>query len=223
MADQYYNKPALPADAAVRSLVPMHEHGLKLTPETVVLCVHRGVEPLVDKYDGRDYEILPGFFEVAYGAALHFKARAVVPGSRNPETGKQESFIGIVGIDRPERCVPFTLEECERFNLIPEAIDRQSLSSRAAREAHLENVSAVLSRMPGAGITGHMRPQIDMSQQATPAAEAAAEQALTPPAHNEAQAEIANAEAEFAAEQAADAARRADVAAARAAKVGGKK
>jgi hypothetical protein len=63
-----------------------------------VLCVHRGDEPYEDMFDGRPYKIQPGFFMTQYGAALHFKARAVVPGTRNPETRYEASFIAIVGV-----------------------------------------------------------------------------------------------------------------------------
>jgi hypothetical protein len=51
-----------------------------------------------DTYDGRHYVIAPGYFRTTYGAALHFQKRAVVPGSRNPETNYQASFIAIIGI-----------------------------------------------------------------------------------------------------------------------------
>jgi hypothetical protein len=74
----------------------------------------------------RHYTIQPGFFTTDYGAALHFKARAVVPGSRNPETNFQASFIAIIGVaaptkdglkvlkpvDDPLQWEPFTDEEC---------------------------------------------------------------------------------------------------------------
>jgi hypothetical protein len=222
MADQFYQPPDLPAGIKPKPLVPEHLHGVPLTPDTIVTCIQRGTEPVHDKFDGKDYVIEPGYFSAPYGAARHFQTRAVVPGSRNPETGKQESFIGILSVDRPDRCEPFSEEQCQRFGLKVEAIAREELSSPSARQAHLESVNAIRARMPGAAFGSTLRPEIDLSAQASPEAEARAADALTPPAVNEAQVEMAQTEAEMAAEAASLAQRRADAAAARAANAGRK-
>ncbi len=166
----------------VQALRPESSGSFKLTPETEVLCIHRGANERVngklvrardgkpelqpyrdettgklverhprtvyvgdytDQFDGRHYIIPPGYFTIEFGAAAHFKARAVVPGSRNTETGFQASFIAILGaavttpeglrID-PERQVddvaewdPFTDEERREYGMAVEAIDRASL------------------------------------------------------------------------------------------------
>jgi hypothetical protein len=54
-----------------------------------------------DTFDSRHYIVAPGYFEVELAAATHFKDRAVVPGSRNPETNFQASFIAIIGVVAP--------------------------------------------------------------------------------------------------------------------------
>lgn len=87
-------------------------------------CINRGSEPYIDKCDGRDYIVPPGYFEVEYEVADHFRLRSVVPGSRDPLTGAQESFIAIIGIDPPERCVPFSADAEAQYAQQVEAIDR---------------------------------------------------------------------------------------------------
>jgi hypothetical protein len=59
--------------------------------------------PYRDMFDSGHYVIEPGYFTAPYGAAKHFQARAVVPGSRNPETNFQASFIAIIGVTAPTR------------------------------------------------------------------------------------------------------------------------
>lgn len=155
---------------SVQELKPQSSGAVKLTPETQVLCIHRGrrellhgrpipIDPrnppagfedgdysglgyvgdVVDMFDSKHFFIKPGYFSVEYGAALHFKARAVVPGSRNPETSYQASFIAIIGavvpdpvhgfrvtvaVDDPDQWDPFTDEECREYGMAVEALDR---------------------------------------------------------------------------------------------------
>lgn len=125
----------------VQELKPQSSGALLITPETIVLCVNRGREPLEDTFNSRHYVIQPGYFSVQLGAAQHFKDRAVVPGSRNPETRWQASFISIIGvvvptrdglkvahqIDKPEEWDPFTDVECREYGHAVEALDRDSM------------------------------------------------------------------------------------------------
>jgi hypothetical protein len=163
----------------VQQLVPQGSDEVALTPDTRVLCIHRGRnrtedgrlvvksprrgEPRLhvvrergvayegdyqDTYDSRHYVIAPGYFEVELGAATHFKDRAVVPGSRNPETNFQASFIAIIGvvqptadgfkvrkpIDQREDWEPFTDEECKQYEVAFEALDRANMDDPIDRD-----------------------------------------------------------------------------------------
>lgn len=125
----------------VQDLRPQTSGNTLLTPETKVLCINRGREVLHDTFDSRHYAIEPGYFSTEYGAAKHFQARAVVPGSRNPETAFQASFIAIVGVVVPSsdgfRVVrkvddevqwdPFTDAECREYGHAIEALDREAM------------------------------------------------------------------------------------------------
>lgn len=125
----------------VADLKPQTSGALVITPETKVLCINRGREPVFDTWDSRHYTIPVGYFSIELGAARHFKDRAVVPGSRNPETRYQASFLAIIGvamptvdglkivhpIDAPHEWDPFTDEECLEFGMAIEAIDRESM------------------------------------------------------------------------------------------------
>jgi hypothetical protein len=119
-------RPHLPGVVEVQQLTRQGVDTIVITPDTQVLCLHRGRrqtedgKPVYhanasgnrrtgwreqyfagdykDTYDGNHYVVAPGYFTAPYGAAKHFQERAVVPGSRNPETQGQRSFIAIVGV-----------------------------------------------------------------------------------------------------------------------------
>lgn len=171
----------------VQQLVREGVHEIHITPETPVLCIHRGrrhteagapvhheaaarhrdnsreayfVGDYKDTYDGLHYIIAPGYFMAPYGAALHFQRRAVVPGSRNPDTGFQTSFISIIGVvegnpgggfkvlkavDDQADWPPFTDEECGQYEVAFEAIDRDAMAAPIEREVTLQNVSERLA------------------------------------------------------------------------------
>lgn len=117
----------LPAGAKVVDLSPVNEAQQALTPETIVVCINRGRETLVRKFDALDYPLHPhteGYIKMPYGAALHFQRHCTVPGTRDVFSGAEQSFIGILGVDPPEWCEPFTDEQCQRFGIAVEAIDR---------------------------------------------------------------------------------------------------
>lgn len=186
------DSPLLPA-AAVQQLVPQGSAEVLLTPETRVLCIHRGrnrtqdgqlvvVSPrrgeprlaatrepgiayegdYTDTYDSRHYIIAPGYFEVELGAAVHFKERAVVPGSRNPETNFQASFIAIIGvvsptgsgykvvkaIDPKEDWDPFSDEDCATYEIAFEALDRAGMDHPIDRDVVLASASSVMAGRP---------------------------------------------------------------------------
>jgi hypothetical protein len=147
---QLYNKPTLPVGTEVVNLVPEGLGGTELTPKTRVVIINRSAHPYHDKHDGRDYIVLPGLSEVEYEAADHFRSRSVVPGTRDPITGKQEHFIAILGIDPEERCVPLTEGEQLQADEAPEAIDRTSMSG-ADRDVKVVSTQAARSRTAGGG------------------------------------------------------------------------
>lgn len=130
------------ASGGVQQLVPQGSGEIAMTPDREVLCVHRGNEPYDDMFDGRPYRIMPGFFMTQYGAALHFKTRAVVPGTRNPETRSETSFIAIIGavelradgsfkvlkpVDDKVEWSEFTAEERAVYANKQEALDRDNM------------------------------------------------------------------------------------------------
>lgn len=146
------------ADQGVQELVPQGSGAIALTPEQEVLCVHRGDEPYEDMFDGRPYAIKPGFFRTQYGAARHFKDRAVVPGTRNPETRYQASFIAIIGVvelnpdgtfkvlravDDPSEWTRFTEEERAEYKDAVEALDRQGMVNPIDAEVTIMSTSGV--------------------------------------------------------------------------------
>jgi hypothetical protein len=183
-------------DVDVQQLVPQGSGEVLLTPDTRVLCIHRGrnrtefgalivrhprrgEKPLhgsrqpgvaydgdyTDTFDSRHYIVAPGYFEVELAAATHFKDRAVVPGSRNPETNFQASFIAIIGvvaptgtgfrvikpIDPPEDWEPFTDEECASYEIAFEALDRDGMANPIDRDVQLASTSSVIAGRPDGG------------------------------------------------------------------------
>lgn len=200
--------------ADVQHLVRQGVHDIALTVDTPVLCIHRGRrltkdgEPVhhaqaarypnkerepyfegdyKDTYDGDHYVIAPGYFTAPHGAALHFQRRAVVPGSRNPETQTQTSFIAIIGVveakpgggmkvlravDPEEDWSPFTDEECAEYEVAFEAINRAAMVAPIDEQTQLVDINDVRSGkfVPGktsrvTGGTGGTRPSRRAPQQ----------------------------------------------------------
>lgn len=142
----------------VQQLVPQGSGEIAMTPDREVLCVHRGDEPYEDMFDGKPYKIQPGFFMTQLGAAQHFKARAVVPGTRNPETRFEASFIAIVGavelkgdgtfrvlkaVDPPSEWTEFTEEERAEYKGKGEALDRESMVNPIDADVTIVSTSRV--------------------------------------------------------------------------------
>lgn len=204
---------SLPA-VDVQQLAPQGSGEVQLTPDTRVLCIHRGRnrteqgmliatnvrrgEPrlhderrpgvvyegdYVDTFDSRHYIIGPGYFEVELGAALHFKERAVVPGSRNPETNFQASFLAIIGVvaptgsgyrvvkavDHQDDWEPFSDEECASYEIAFEALDRANMSNPIERDVTVVGTSSAIAGKPsrvkgGAGpVTGRRKAAIEVT------------------------------------------------------------
>lgn len=184
---QTYKRPTLDG-VPVRNLIPESADGNELTPATPVLVVHRGRHVITDKFDGRDYRIEPGYTEMPYGAAVHFQSRAVIPGTRNPEIGSQQSYLGICGIDDAPMCEPLTNEEVTKYGAAVEAIDREALGDT--------NTHVIKSGVPGQrgrGSLSTMRPKLSADQQATDGAAAAAADIMAPPGQTDAQVDAAEA------------------------------
>lgn len=160
MQDTRHN---LKPDQAVQSLVPdVGTRDEKIGPDTEVLCLHRGDEVLEDMFDSRPYRIAPGWFKTTAAVARHFKARAVVPGSRDPVSGKQASYITIIGtvdfetdgsfrvrtpVDKPEEWSKFTAAELAEIGDAREALDPGSVAGHTT----IVDTSSALSGKPQQG------------------------------------------------------------------------
>lgn len=193
----------LPGDIDVQQLAPQGSGDVLLTPDTHVLCIHRGrnaidaagllvrmagmpkrragdldAAPGVrdpqfayegdyrDTFDSKHYVIAPGYFTAPLGAARHFKRRAVVPGSRNPETNSEASFLAIIGVALPsttgfrivkrvddaEEWEPFSDEECAEYGMAVEALDRRHMVDPIVPASELKVVSTT-GALSGAGET----------------------------------------------------------------------
>src|SRR5262245_1339636 len=160
---QTYKKPELPAGTTVTSVVPSNLHAQELTPKTRVVCINRGSAPYVDKCDGKDYVVPPGLFEVEYEVADHFRLRSVVPGSRDPVSGAQDNFIAILGLDPPEKCVPFDQDTQDEIARSAEAINRTLIEEEQGGKAVVVATVRARARTAGQG----RRPQTIVEQNAS--------------------------------------------------------
>lgn len=146
-----YARPTLPPDVTPVNLAPDGMGGTELTPQTRVLIVNRGTHPYVDKFDGRNYTVPPETVsEVAYEVAAHFRERSIIPGSRDPVSGKQEHYIAILGIDPPEKCNYLSAVEQQKADEAAEAIDRSQMDG-ADGDVRVVNTNAARARMVGRG------------------------------------------------------------------------
>lgn len=199
MAKQRYVRPDLPAGVKVADLVPADSNAAELTPDTSVLCLNRGVNAIVDKYDGRDYVIPAGYVQMPYGAAVHFQKRQVVPGTKDPARGwGHKSWIHICGIDKADQNRPFTIDELRAFGESVEAIVRER------GEVSYQTTAATRAAMDGEGLVGGLssfggtqspRPQIEVAAD-TPAGEARAAHVMERPGTTDADADLAAARAD---------------------------
>lgn len=167
MTDQATHR--LPAGLEIQQLLPQRgTREIELNAEREVLCIHRGTEPYDDMFNSVPFRILPGYFTVAYGAAKHFRDRAVVPGSRNPETHRQTSFLAIIGVveihsdgtftvlravDHPDEWARFTVAEQAEYTGAVEALDRAGMVNAIvpAEELVIESVSGRKGGPPAPG------------------------------------------------------------------------
>lgn len=152
-------------DVDIQQLVPQRgTRDVQLSPESEVLCINRGAEPLEDMWDSIPFSIPPGYFKTTYAAARHFRDRAVVPGSRNPETHRQTSFIAIIGIvdyvqggfkvvkpvDDPREWETFTPAERAEYENQPEALDRAGMVNPIDRDVEIVSTSSATAGRPAA-------------------------------------------------------------------------
>lgn len=191
-------EPELPAGTKVIDLSPVNEASQALTPETSVVVINRGRATLVRKFDALDYPLRPhteGLLRMPYGAALHFQRHCTVPGTRDVFSGAEQSFIGILGIDPPEWCEPFTDEQCERFGIAIEAIDRSG-EDEPVQVANV-NAATAAGKIPVRGQSNRKRP-VRAGKDGNKGSKLA--DAMAPPDDlNDAQREAAEAAAELAA------------------------
>lgn len=182
-----YTQP--PVTGRIANLTPEGAQGNVLTAETEVVAIHRGRHLLRDTFDGQHYAIEPGLFRVTHKVAKNLKARAVIPGTRNPADGhQQQSYVGILGLDPDEECQPLSDEEVARYGAAVEALDRASSPDPADR-----NIRIVQSGERGQPrrSTAPAGPSLDA--QATEEARLRAQDALTPPAETDAARDAADA------------------------------
>ncbi len=174
-----YSRPELPIGTKVQSLVAEGLHGQQLTPKTRVLVVNRGTADYCEKFDGRNY-VVPGgkVSEVEYEVADYLRDRSVIPGSRDPMTGKSEHFIAILGIDPAERCELLDKDEQHKADTTVEAIDR-SLMDGADRDVKVVSTQAARARTVGG--TRRIAQRVE-GNDGSPAPE----DAMTPPVMGEA-------------------------------------
>lgn len=190
----FYRRPSLPAGVIVHTVVPDNTNGEVLNDSTPVIVFNRKPEPYVDMYDGRRYTLPPGFIDLRYCEALHFKGRSVVPGSRNPETGKQDHYIVIVDAQTPpDHLITIGEAQFRRQQQLPEAIDRASMTSQAARSVQtIKTTAAHATIAEGRGLEGNspssdvpddaMAPVHDAQQEQARDAAAAASDGYAPEA-----------------------------------------
>lgn len=134
-----------------------------ITPDSLVVVGHRGGPALLEMFDGIKWDIPSRSerdeeFLMPYGVALLLRRRAVVPGSRDPHSGragaplKQKSYLYIRPFtqdgrkvpegDRMEDCRPFTAAELARYGVAGEAIARSADSP--VRMVDVSEVQATL-------------------------------------------------------------------------------
>jgi len=123
-----------------------------------VVCVNRGPNRIVDKFNAHDYAI-PGFamFEVEYQAAVHLQRRAIVPGTKNPDPSdptmpQYVSWLSILGIDTPEACEVFTDEQLARFGESVEGLNRSAFATAEQRNVAYMSTATLRAALPGTGV-----------------------------------------------------------------------
>lgn len=155
----------LSPDVEIQQLVPQRgTREVQLTPESEVLCINRGTEVIEDMWDSVPFSIPPGYFKTPYAAARHFRDRAVVPGSRNPETHQQTSFIAIIGVvdyvqggfkvvkpvDDPSEWATFSATERAEYEGAQEALDRDGMVNPIDRDVTIVSTSSAAAGRPTA-------------------------------------------------------------------------
>lgn len=161
-------------------------------PNERVLAINRGRRVLHETFDAHHFEIpASSKFYIEYGAARHAQARQIVPGTRNATDGSYRSFIGIIGVDPPELCEPFTNEELAKMGEAVEAIDR-SQDHGFGKEVKVLPTAIAQAASPSLGV-GRGQAGIDASVQASDAASAAAESVLDTPLESATRADAAEA------------------------------
>lgn len=194
MEKQYgYVKPQLPEGVQPVDLTASATAGPVREPaeNERVVCINRGRKPLIDTFDARHVEMPAGFFEIEYGAAKHFQRRLIVPGTK-VNAAEFVSWIGILGVNPPELCEPFTDEELGRFGENIEALSRD-VDHGFGRRVSTVPTNAVRASSPTIGSGGRARTDVRIEGNDGDAADAA--EVLAPPTESdtrEAQSEAAS-------------------------------
>lgn len=178
MGTQYH----APVDLASLPKIGAKPASLELTPDRDVEVVFRGGPQIHDLYDGEERWIPerpdtePSDWTDAYGRALeprryppdrmlpaqrlampfamaqYFKARAVVPGTRDPHRHKTTSQLAIPRIDRPADCVPFSDAYVAHHWAMTEALNRDAYESPSSRTAVVMDADQAIAAVMAAGL-----------------------------------------------------------------------
>lgn len=137
MLGQTHRPAAIPPGAQVETLRRADAKANRITPDSIVTVINRGRVVLERKWDGEDYalrpfthnggtEDAPYLMSMPYAPAAHFQHHCPVAGTRDPNSPdlRAESWLGILDLDPPEACIPFTVEQCHDFGQAIEAIER---------------------------------------------------------------------------------------------------
>jgi hypothetical protein len=146
-----------------------------LKPDSPVICVNRGRQPLQVTFNAEHLTVPVGHFRTEYAAAMHMQRHLIVPGTRNLEVGAFVSWVAILGsddgrvaVDPPDQCVPFTDEELQQFG---EKIEGLASDGRDPLVPLRTSAGRAMSR--GQGVA-NLRPNIDAREQGSAAAAEAA-------------------------------------------------
>ena len=188
-----------PANQAIVDAIELRpaQESNELKPDSIVTIMFRGGPPVVDKYDSRDYVVPPiprrngepimtvqawqeksqpaGYFKVRFDVAEHLRNRAIVPGTRNPHTGKAISQIAIVltpngkMCDPEQRQTPFTAEQLQQWGC-PEGLDRSMFEDGRKNVTVIPTESALMAAYRnGTSVDGVLSAEHDPEVTAPPA------------------------------------------------------
>lgn len=150
MSNAYITPQLDPTDLPIDLLPEAKQSLAALTPETKVVCMNRGRHELRDTFDGEHYVIPPGpqKFWLSYGAALHFKSRLIMNGTRTLDGNGNQPWLCILGIDPPDQCHMLDSQDETAVRQRVEGLDRSQL------DPGRQDVKVVETSAARAGVLG---------------------------------------------------------------------